>query len=181
LLNLISCDKNEEVLKSEDIKNEFTSNEVGKYHNLALEKVEARFQKLIDIQLKSKSSKIMYSSEYFNRIESEEISEFVNSTEPELGVTESEVLSAVTTTNNLVEQYPNVVSRNLIKINDAKSKLNDLANLNKISIFEKNLIIKLLDLTYQCDSTVDYSTFQTKLEELKVNMLPIVGKEIMVK
>ena len=92
LLTIISCSRDD---KSESnlTTNEMTAKEIGKYHNISLKRIEDRFQKLLD---KQQASRIMYAREYLDQIESEEIHNFVSETEPELGVTEAEVLNAVT-------------------------------------------------------------------------------------
>ncbi len=117
--------------------------------------------------------------EYLDKIESEEIYNFVNEIAPELGVTEAEVLNVVTDTNNSFEAIPDVANRNLIRINETKLKLNDLVNNNKMTSSEKNLIVKLLDLTYYCDLTEDYSNFQTKLDEIKTEKNQFNGLKTM--
>ena len=150
--------------------------ELGKYHNISLKRIEDRFQKLID---KQASSRILYNREYLDKIESEEIYNFVNEIAPEFGVTEAEVLNVVTDTNNSFEAIPDVANRNLIRINETKLKLNDLVNNNKMTSSEKNLIVKLLDLTYYCDLTEDYSNFQTKLDEIKTEKNQFNGLKTM--
>lgn len=163
VLGIISCSKTDE---SEPFlsKNEMTAKEIGKYHNISLKRVENRLEKLIE---KKTSSRILYTRAYLDQIESNEIHNFVMETEPELGITEADILDAVTITNNSVETHPDVAIRNLIKINDTKMKLNDLVNQNKMTLSEQNLLIKLLDLTYYYDSTGDYTSFQSKLDEIK--------------
>jgi ABC-type uncharacterized transport system substrate-binding protein len=163
ILTIIACSKAEEN-ESSLSNNEITAKEIGKYHNISLKRIEDRLQKLID---KQTSSRVLYSREYLDNIESDEIQNFVSETEPELGITEAEILDAVTITNNSVEATPDVASRNLIRINDTKTKLNDLVNDNKMTSSEKNLIFELLDLTYYCDSTGDYTNFQSKLDEIR--------------